>query len=108
SYGPEFAKGPVVFQAISKSGGKNFHGEGYLFARNSIFNAEDSYQKNQGNTATDSHYYYPGGNVGGPVTIPGIPFNKQKDKLFFWFGYEYMDQHPAGSLAQYFVPTTQM
>jgi len=30
SYGAEFAKGPVVFQAYGKSGGKDFHGEGYF------------------------------------------------------------------------------
>jgi hypothetical protein len=30
TYGAEFAKGPVVFQAISKSGGNTFHGSGYL------------------------------------------------------------------------------
>jgi hypothetical protein len=108
AYGAEFAKGPVVFQAFSKSGGKGFHGEGYLFARNSIFNSEDSFQKNQGNKNVDSHYYYPGGNIGGPVIIPGLHFNRNRDKLFFWFGYEYMAQSPAGSLIQYFVPTAQM
>jgi hypothetical protein len=108
SYGAEFAHGPVVFQAFSKSGGKGFHGEGYFMARNSIFNAEDSFQKAEGNKTVASHYYYPGGNIGGPVIIPGLHFNKNRDKLFFWFGYEYMKQQPAGSLAQYFVPTPQM
>lgn len=108
SYGAEFAKGPTVFQAISKSGGNAFHGEGYLFARNSSLNAIDSFQKTQGVTQPDSHYYYAGGNIGGPILIPGTRLNKNRDKLFFWFGYEYMDQHPAGSLSQYFVPTAEM
>ncbi len=106
SYGAEFARGPIVFQAFSKSGGKGFHGEGYLMARNSVFNAEDSFQKSIGNPITVSHYYYPGGNIGGPIFIPGH-FNKNRDKLFFWFGYEYMNQQPAGSLLQYVVPTPQ-
>src|SRR5208282_1024227 len=35
SYSAEYAKGPVIFQAFSKSGGNQFHGEGYLYARNS-------------------------------------------------------------------------
>src|SRR5947209_13709782 len=48
SYGAEYAKGPVVFQAFSKSGGANFHGEAYLYARNGIFNSEDAFQKAQG------------------------------------------------------------
>ena len=108
SYGAEFAKGPTVFQAISKSGGAQFHGESYLYARNSALNAVDSFQKNQGNKAPDSHYWYPGGNIGGPILLPFTKFNHNKDKLFFWFGYEYMNQHPAGSIAEYFVPTPQM
>lgn len=108
SYGAEFAHGPVVFQAFSKSGGKGFHGEGYFFARNSVFNAEDSFQKAQGNKITDSHYYYPGGNIGGPVIIPGTHFNRNRDKLFFWVGYENMRQQPAGSLSEFVVPTPQM
>ena len=35
SYGAEYAKGPAVLQAFSKSGGQKFHGEGYIYARNS-------------------------------------------------------------------------
>lgn len=108
SYGAEYAKGPVNFQAFSKSGSSSFHGEGYLYARNAVFNSEDSYQKVAGITKPDSFQYYPGGNIGGPVIIPGIPFNKHRDKLFFFFGYEYMRQQTAGQLWQTFVPTDQM
>jgi hypothetical protein len=35
SYGAEYAKGPAVLQAFSKSGGQKFHGEGYVYARDS-------------------------------------------------------------------------
>jgi hypothetical protein len=33
AYGAEFAKGPVTFQAYGKSGGTQFHGGAYLYAR---------------------------------------------------------------------------
>ena len=108
SYGAEFAQGPTVFQAISKSGASSFHGEGYLFARNSVFDAEDSYSKSQGLAKPDSHFLFPGGNIGGPVLLPFTHFNRNRNKLFFWFGFEYMNQHPAGTLSEYFVPTAQM
>src|SRR5947209_16769936 len=36
-YDAQYAKGPIIFQAISKSGSQKFHGEGYLYARNSVF-----------------------------------------------------------------------
>jgi hypothetical protein len=108
AYGAEFAKGPVTFQAIGKSGGAQFHGGGYLYARNGTFNAIDSYSKNQGGKPLDDKFYYPGGDIGGPVIIPGVKFNKNRDKLFFYTAYEYMKQQPAGNLQSYFVPTAEM
>ena len=53
------------------------------------------------------HYYYVGGNIGGPIIIPGTDFNKSRKKLFFWAGYEYMNQHPAASPINYNVPTAE-
>jgi hypothetical protein len=122
SYTAEYAKGPVLFEAFSKSGGSHFHGEGYLYARNSALNSWDWFSKNQYLSASaanpsqastlanslhpDEHYYYMGGNVGGPVILPFIPFNKHHDKLFFWGGYEYMDQHPAATPILFNVPTS--
>ncbi len=108
AYGAEFAKGPITFQAIGKSGGASFHGGAYLYARNGKFNAVDSYSKSQGGTPLDDEFYYPGGDLGGPVLIPGTNFNKNRDKLFFYTAYEYMKQQPAGTLKNYFVPTDEM
>ena len=48
-----------------------------------------------------------GGNVGGPILLPFTDFNKSRKKLFFWAGYEYMDQHPAASPINYNVPTAE-
>ncbi len=108
AYGAEFAKGPVTFQAIGKSGGAQFHGSGYFYERNYIMNAEDSYLKSQGVKAPQDHYYYPGGDFGGPVLIPGLHFNHDRNKLFFYAAYEKMWQQQAGSLHNYFIPTAQM
>jgi hypothetical protein len=113
SYGAEYAKGPVIFQAFSKSGGSQYHGEGYLYTRNSTFNSIDAYTHSQianGSTpynlgAPYQSFYYMGGNIGGPILIPHTGFNKSRHKLFFWAGYEYMRQHPAGSIINYNVPT---
>ena len=107
-YDAAYAKGPVVFEAFSKSGGSGFHGEAYLYARNNIFNSVDAFNKSQGIGNVDAYEYYPGGNIGGPVLIPWTHFNRNRDKLFFWVGYEYMRQQPAGALWQTFVPTADM
>jgi len=110
SYGAEYAKGPAVLQAFSKSGGQKFHGEAYLYARNSSLGfANDWYAKAQGKPLFQQDYYYMGGNIGGPVFFPH--FNHNRDKLFFWAGYEYMIQHPycnscyGGAPTEMNVPT---
>jgi hypothetical protein len=108
AYGAEFAKGPVTLQAIGKSGGSQFHGQGYLYTRNGEFNSIDSFSKNQGGKPLEDSYYYPGFDIGGPVLIPGTKFNRNRDKLFFYAAYEYMKQQPAGNLHNYFVPTPEM
>lgn len=110
SYGAEYAKGPAVLEAFSKSGGQKYHGEAYLYARNTnIGYANDWNAKNLAlaggtkPTLSPQDFYYIGGNIGGPISFLG--FNKNKDKLFFWGGYEYMIQHPYSNPVEMNVPT---
>lgn len=105
-FSAEFAKGPVVFQAIGKSGSDKFHGGFYLYSREGTFNSTDAYLKSQGTKKPDDKYFYPGFQIGGPVILPGL--SKLRNKLFFFGGYEYMWQHPAGTLRQSFVPSADM
>ncbi len=111
NYGAEYAKGPVIFSAFSRSGGSQFHGEAYLYTHNETLNSVDAYTKSQGPKAVaaatgPASYYYMGGNVGGPIILPKfMHFNQNRNKLFFWGGYEYMKQQPAGSILNYNVPT---
>jgi len=108
AFGAEYAKGPILFQAISKSGGSQFHGNVYLYARDGSLNANDAYFKSSGIARPDDRQMYPGFTVGGPVIIPGLNFNRSRNKLFFFSGYEYNYQHPAGTIHELFVPTAQM
>jgi hypothetical protein len=108
AFGAEYAKGPVLFQAISKSGGANFHGSVYFYTRDSVFNATDAHLNALGFPKPVESYYYPGFTIGGPVLIPRTSFNRSRDKLFFFAGYEYMKQQPPGTPHELFVPTAQM
>ncbi|HEX3747246.1 MAG TPA: TonB-dependent receptor [Bryobacteraceae bacterium] len=108
AFDASFAKGPVTFQAIGKSGGAQFHGQAYFYARNGALNSNGWYNNFEKVQSPANSFYYPGGDIGGPVLIPGTHFNKNHDKLFFYGAYEYMKQQPAGFLDQYFVPTPQM
>lgn len=102
NFGADAPYGPAVISSISKSGTAQYHGEGYFYARNDVLNANDWVSDHQGVKKGSAHYYYPGGNVGGPV--PG--FHK---KLLFWGGYERLLQNTgnANSLSS-FIPTPDM
>jgi hypothetical protein len=102
NFGADAAHGPVVINTISKSGGAQYHGTGYLYARNDVLNAND-WQSNHSDTPRGAaHYYYPGGNAGGP-----IPFTHKT--LFVWGGYERFLQNTGNAnVLESFIPTPDM
>ncbi|MGB0062864.1 MAG: carboxypeptidase-like regulatory domain-containing protein [Terracidiphilus sp.] len=94
--------GPVVVSTISKSGSANYHGEGYFDARNNALNANGWQQNNSGTPLGPQHFYYPGGNVGGPV--PGT-----HKHLLFWGGYEkWLQNQGSQNVATSYIPTPAM
>jgi hypothetical protein len=102
NFGAYVQNGPVVVSAISKSGTSHYHGEGYFDARNDVLNANDWLDNNQHQAKAGAHYYYPGGNFGGPV-----PFTHKK--LFFWGGYERFLQNPGNTNhLESFIPSPEM
>lgn len=108
NFGADSADGPVIFSAVSKSGGDQYHGEGYMYARHAILNSNDWLSNFYGSKRPDDHYYYPGGNIGGPVRLPFTDFNKN-NKLLFWFGYEAFRQNlGGGTVLQSTIPTAGM
>jgi hypothetical protein len=108
SYSAENPNGPIVMSTVTKSGGKNFHGEAYYSIRDGSMNANDWWNNNQGVARPASRYQYPGFNIGGPVIIPGTNFNKNRDKLFFFAGFEWMRQGVDLGLKRTVVPTAAM
>jgi hypothetical protein len=108
AYASDQPNGPIVVQTETKAGGKQFHGEAYFTVRNHALDDTDWRVKHLGLPKSQDSYYYPGFNVGGPVLIPGTGFNKDRNKLFFFFGFEYADQHvqdPTLDIREAIVPT---
>src|SRR4051794_35829487 len=105
NFSAENQKGPAVISSVAKSGGKDFHGSGFFYARNYALNANDWLFNKNGQTQPQNKYYYPGGTLGGPVLIPGTKFNKDRNKLFFFTGYEYFYQVLDTGLLRSTVPT---
>ncbi len=98
-------KGPAVITSVAKSGGKDFHGSAFFYARNYAMNANDAINNASGLPRPENKYYYPGGTFGGPVLIPGTHFNHDRNKLFFFTGFEYFYQVLDTSLLRATVPT---
>jgi len=96
AYSSDQPNGPIVVQTETKSGGHDFHGEGYFIARNHVLDDTDWRVKNLGLAKPDDSFYYFGGNIGGPVLIPHTGLNR--DKLFFFFGFEKAIQNVQDTL----------
>jgi hypothetical protein len=116
NFSAENARGPVVINGITKGGGSEFHGTLYLYARHYSLNANRAEANQVNQPRTVNQFYYPGFNLGGPVILPkkyfgplgSDSFNKERNKLNFFFGYEYIKQRLDTGLLQSWVPTAAM
>ena len=113
NYGAEHAKGPVTIDVVSKAGGRNFHGTGYVYLRDYRLNSNEwllnrfSTQPGPENKPKNQ-FAYPGFNIGGPLIIPGTKFNRNRDRVFFFTGYEFYKQRLDTGTLQSWVPTEAM
>jgi hypothetical protein len=102
AYGADQNSGPVVIAAVGKSGSSEYHGAAYLHYRNAVLNSNDWINKWNGLDRPDDRYYYPGGQIGGP-----IPFTHKK--LVAFGGFEYYNQQfpetTSNGILQANVPT---
>jgi hypothetical protein len=86
------------FNSVVKSGTNEFHGSGYEYLSNRNLNAADQINVVNGvdlHPRSDNNRF--GGTIGGPI---------KKNKLFFFFDYEYNPVGSSGSGGQIFAPTT--
>ncbi|MCL5745339.1 MAG: Plug and carboxypeptidase regulatory-like domain-containing protein, partial [Acidobacteria bacterium] len=94
----------ATINAIMKSGSKNFHGSGYYYKRNEALNANNFFNNSIGRRRDFYRYDLFGYTVGGPVLLPG-GFNKNRDKLFFFFSQEIAPQRLPLTLTFRTTPT---
>jgi Carboxypeptidase regulatory-like domain len=80
------AESGVNIKFITKRGGNQYHGSAFYQPTSEQFNA-NTWGQNAINTARAYNRVHNfGGNIGGPL----IPFGRLKEKLFFFFNYEYV------------------
>jgi len=92
NYAAEYGQSGVQISATTKGGGKDFHGEAYDYIRPKAIQASDRSNSIAGAAKPNTSFQYPGGNVGGPIILPFTKFNHNRDKLFFFVGFEVQRQ----------------
>ena len=80
NYTAEYGRNAAgVISVVTKSGTNEFHGSGFDFARNAIFNANSFFNNEFGVPRDDLARNQYGGTFGGPI---------KRDKVFFFVGYQ--------------------
>lgn len=105
--------GGAFISVVTKSGTKDFHGGGRYFHRHEGMNANNYFRNAQGRRADGTEiqprnlyrYNNAGYEIGGPVYIPGLNFNKNKNKLFFYWNQEWYEQLAPEGARNIRVPT---
>jgi len=94
---------------ITKSGTRDFHGNFYEYFRHDALNANSWNRNTSAATGFVSPFRYNqyGYNLSGPVWFPGIPFNKDRNRLFWFWGQEWVKYHYLETTFQT-VPTMAM
>src|SRR5262245_27118858 len=79
-----------TINVVIKNGTRDFHGGGFYIKRHEQFNANEYFNNLRNVPKQRYRFNYWGGNIGGPVIIPGTGFNRNRDKLFFFWSQEYL------------------
>ena len=109
SYTAEFGTaGGGVINLVTKGGTQQFHGALYYYSRNEDFNANNFFNNKATPFVPRPRYRYntEGSNLGGPIYWPGH-FNRDRQKLFFYFSQEYAPNTTPNSISNFEVPTAQ-
>jgi hypothetical protein len=88
----------------TKNGTPQFHGSAYYYMRHEMLNANEWFNNKQNVQKPKYRYQNPGGTVGGPLIIPGTRFNKNRQKLFFFFSFDKL-YNATVNTATYTMPT---
>lgn len=99
NFSAEFAGAGAVVQLSTRSGTNQLHGSAFEFFRNTVLNAKNYFQS----TIPPYKLNQFGGTVGAPIIIPHI-YNG-KDKTFFFFAAEDLQQRSSPNPINIIVPT---
>ena len=105
TYSAEFGRSPGgQFSFVTRSGTNQWHGTGFDYIRNNVFDGNDWFNNYLGRPVAAERQNDFGGTLGGPVEIPGV--YEGREKTFFFFSYEglRLNQPQAANIS--YVPDT--
>ena len=102
----------ATITVVTRSGSKDFRGSAAFYKRDDDWNGNE-YQRrqqcDQGVTALCDPPQYTFDNfawtLGGPVLMPGTGFNRNRNKLFFFWSQDVLERTDPGSVNQRRMPT---
>ena len=102
----------ATITVITRSGSKDFRGSAAYYKRDKGLNGNEFLRRQQcrsGQTincqAADYTFDNTAWTLGGPVLIPGTSFNKDRNKLFFFWSQDWLARTDPGGLNQRRMPT---
>ena len=109
----------ATITVITKSGSSRFSGSAAYFKRHEMFN-ENTFAREESCAAAQAaggtspnclkaRYRYDNSSFtfGGPVLIPGSEFNRNRDKLFFFYSLDVLPRTTPGGLQNSTMPTAR-
>jgi hypothetical protein len=105
NYAAEFGSPAISVQAVTKSGGAEFHAALYDSMRDHALGTNERINERIGGRKPSTRFHFPGFVVSGPVLLPGTRFNRRRDKLFFFVGGEINRQSVDQGTVFSIVPT---
>ena len=105
NYQPEYGRvSGANIQLVMKSGTRDFHGLVSYFKRHEQFNANNFFNNRLSLPKPRYRFNTWNYNIGGPVYIPK-KFNRNRDKLFFFWSQEFWPMRTPLGVSQLTVPT---
>jgi hypothetical protein len=102
----------ATITVVTRSGSKDFRGSAAFYKRDDAWNGNEFSRRQQcdrGVTAQCDPPLYTFDNtawtLGGPVLFPGTSFNRQRNKLFFFWSQDILSRTDPGGLNQRRMPT---
>jgi hypothetical protein len=102
----------ATITVVTRSGSKDFRGSAAFYKRDDEWNGNEFARRrgcSQGVTSQCDPPQYTFNNaawtVGGPVLLPGTSFNRQRNKLFFFWSQDWLERTDPGNLNERRMPT---